>query len=158
MPADPMDVALARPPRARWGPVVVHPGAAYGAKRWPADRFAAVAVELERRGHRVVVTGSPAELPLAHRVAATAGLSRQQVLAGRTDLVRLADLVAGAALVVCGDTGLAHLATAVAGQVVCGPDPERHLACARTGPLRCRPDPRCRGLLSGVGPGHGTRQ
>lgn len=125
VPADPVDVTLAGPPRARCGPVVVHPGAAYGAKRWPADRFAAVAAELERRGHRVVITGSTAELLLAQRVATTAGLPRGRVLAGRTDLLRLADLVAGAALVVCGDTGLAHVATAFGtpSVVLFGPEP-----------------------------------
>ncbi len=36
------------------------------------------------------------------------------MVAGRTDLAGLADLVARAALVVCGDTGVAHLATAFA--------------------------------------------
>jgi ADP-heptose:LPS heptosyltransferase len=49
---------------------------------------------------------------LARSVARAAGLSAADVHAGRTDLAELAALVAGAALVVCGDTGVAHLATA----------------------------------------------
>ena len=60
----------------------------------------------------MVVTGAPAERPLATEVAARAGLPPDAVLAGRTDLLGLAALVAGARLVVCGDTGVGHLATA----------------------------------------------
>ncbi|WP_308199498.1 glycosyltransferase family 9 protein [Saccharothrix sp. S26] len=96
---DPDDLHL--PPVPRNGEIVVHPGASHGARRWPADRFAAVARAL---GPDVVVTGSPAEEPLVREVAQ-----------GRTrtgDLAGLLDLVAGARLVICGDTGVAHVATA----------------------------------------------
>jgi len=113
--ADPDDLALPRPPgRAspRPGAVVVHPGAAFPARRWPAERFAAVAAALHRAGHQVVVTGSAAERDLAVTVAEPAGLDREDVLAARTDVLDLAALVATAALVVCGDTGVGHLATA----------------------------------------------
>ena len=41
----------------RCGVVVVHPGAAAPARRWPADRFAAIAAALRDDGHEVVVTG-----------------------------------------------------------------------------------------------------
>ena len=54
--ADPTDLALdGRVPGGGGDAVVVHPGAGYGAKRWPADRFAVVANRLEHAGHRVVV-------------------------------------------------------------------------------------------------------
>ncbi|MBB2912040.1 ADP-heptose:LPS heptosyltransferase [Streptosporangium becharense] len=125
VPADPADLALAPPPGpavhdrtavpsggAR--PVVVHPGAAFPARRWPADRFARVAAGLREAGHEVLITGSAAERPIAEEVAARAGLPGECVLAGRTGLGELAALVAGARLVVCGDTGVAHLATAFA--------------------------------------------
>src|SRR5690606_34476764 len=58
-----------------------------------------------------VVTGSPAEVALARRVAREAGLPPAAVLAGRTGLGELAALVAAARVVVSGDTGIAHLAT-----------------------------------------------
>jgi ADP-heptose:LPS heptosyltransferase len=112
--ADRGDLALHRPdlpspaPRA----VVVHPGAAFPARRWPPERFVGVARALAAAGHRVVVTGSAAERDVAVRVAREAELSEDDVLSGRTDVVELAALVAGATLVVCGDTGVAHLATA----------------------------------------------
>jgi ADP-heptose:LPS heptosyltransferase len=112
--ADEADLRLRRPGgcSSTPGAALVHPGAAYGAKRWPARRFAAVAGTLRAEGHRVLVTGSAGEHHLARRVAAAAGLSADAVLAGRTGLPDLAALVARAALVVSGDTGIAHLATA----------------------------------------------
>jgi ADP-heptose:LPS heptosyltransferase len=93
-------------------PVLVHPGAQFGAKRWPVERFAQVAAALNRPDAPVLVTGSAAERPLAVEVAGRAGLAESRVFAGRTDLDQLCDLVAGAGLVVCGDTGVAHLASA----------------------------------------------
>ncbi len=99
IPCDPDDLHL--PPLPRHDHIVVHPGASHGARRWPADRFAAVVRAL---GPDVVVTGSPAEERLVREVAR-----------GRTrtgDLAGLLDLVAGARLVICGDTGVAHVATA----------------------------------------------
>jgi ADP-heptose:LPS heptosyltransferase len=116
VPADPsrLDLdppAIAAPARAR-GATVVHPGAADAARRWPAERFAAVARIEAARGRCPLVTGAPHEVDLAEEVAARAGLGRASVLAGRTDLGMLAAIVAAAGRVVCGDTGVAHLATA----------------------------------------------
>jgi ADP-heptose:LPS heptosyltransferase len=138
IPADPGDLALARPqvPSPAPGAVVVHPTAALPARRWPADRFAEVARGLAGRGLRVVVTGSAAERDLAEQVASTAGLPPESVLAGRTDLPALAALVADASLVVCADTGVGHLATAYGtpSVVLFGP-----VAPARWGPPPQRP-------------------
>ncbi|MFG2247544.1 glycosyltransferase family 9 protein [Spirillospora sp. NPDC048823] len=112
--ADPADLDLDPPavPSPAPGAAVVHPGAAFPARRWPADRFAAVAAALRDGGERVVVTGGPAETAIARRVAELAGLDERADLSGRTRLPELAALIAGARLVVCGDTGVAHLATA----------------------------------------------
>lgn len=103
--ADPADLRLDRPagPSPAPGSVVLHPGAASGSRRWPVDRFAAVAAALRDGGHRVVVTAGPAERELAAAVGA-------EVLT--PDLPQLAALIDGAAALVCGDTGVAHLATA----------------------------------------------
>lgn len=111
--ADPDDLALARPLGTSPAPgaVVVHPGAGFGACRWPGERFASVARKLAA-GHPVVVTGDDSERDLAESVAREAGLPGHAVLAGKTGLAELATLVADAALVVSGDTGVGHLATA----------------------------------------------
>jgi ADP-heptose:LPS heptosyltransferase/uncharacterized protein YjbJ (UPF0337 family) len=124
IPADPDDLDLA-PPAIRSpapGATVIHPGAASPARRWPAERWAAVARAAARP---VVITGGPDERLLARRVAVAAGLPDSAVLAGRTDLTTLAALVAEAERVICGDTGVAHLATAyrVPSVVLFGPTP-----------------------------------
>ncbi|MBT2365550.1 glycosyltransferase family 9 protein [Streptomyces sp. ISL-10] len=115
--ADPDDVAIppVAVPSPAPGAVVVHPGADAGARRWPPERFAAVAGALHRSGHDVVVTAGAGEGPLARRVASEAGLPTGAVLGGREDVPfeRLAALVGQARCVVVGDTGLAHLATAL---------------------------------------------
>ncbi|WP_197320360.1 glycosyltransferase family 9 protein [Saccharomonospora sp. NB11] len=114
VPADPRDLTLAVPtvPNPVPDAVVVHPGAASAARRWPPDRFAAVARTLAAEtSSRVIVTGGAAERELATTVATDAGLGSDAVFVGH-DLADLAALVAGAPLVVCGDTGVGHLATA----------------------------------------------
>ncbi len=112
--ADPADLRLDPPSRPSPVPeaVVVHVGAAYPARRWPPERFAAVVRHLVDGGAEVVLTGSADERSLTERVRGLTGRPRVCVLAGRTDLLQLASVVAAARLVVCGDTGVAHLATA----------------------------------------------
>lgn len=111
--ADPDDARISPElpePLAR-AAVVVHPGAAAGSRRWPAERWAEVAARMAAHGD-VVVTGSPAERTLAREVAAGASLPPESVLAGTTDVRDLAALVASARLVLSSDTGVAHLAPA----------------------------------------------
>ena len=117
IPADPQRLELAAPrlrvAEAARGATLIHPGAASAARRWPPDRFAAVARSETEAGRRVVVTGGIGEVELARSVARAAGLDDSAVLAGQTGLLELAALVAAAGRVVCGDTGVAHLATAL---------------------------------------------
>ncbi|SCF27298.1 ADP-heptose:LPS heptosyltransferase [Micromonospora viridifaciens] len=149
--ADPADLALRRPPApgAPAGATVLHPGSKVPAKRWPAERFAALARTLAGRGHRVVLTGSANERDLADRIARAAGLPPGAVLAGRTDLGDLAALVADARLVVSGDTGVAHLATGygTTSVVLFGPVPAAHW-----GPPADRPRHRVLGVTQRAEP------
>jgi ADP-heptose:LPS heptosyltransferase len=129
IPADPADLRIAPPPvpapEAARGATLIHPGAASGARRWPAERWAAVARAELAAGRPVAITGSAGERELAAAVASAAGLADDAVLAGRTSLLELAAAVAAAARVACGDTGVAHLATALCtpSVVVFGPTP-----------------------------------
>ncbi|WP_225811233.1 glycosyltransferase family 9 protein [Streptomyces spinosus] len=112
--ADPRDLRLPRPPTPSPAPgaVVVHPGAASGSRRWPAERFAAVVRCLRAAGHHVVLTGGPGEDALVRSVAERGGGRGRDVLTGGLPFEELSALVAGASLVLSGDTGLAHLAVA----------------------------------------------
>ncbi|SES44020.1 glycosyltransferase family 9 protein [Lentzea albida] len=94
--------------------VVVHPGASAPARTWSPDRWAKAVVALTAAGHRVVVTGGPAEAGLTGHVAGACGSD----LGGRTSLLELAGVLAGAGAVVVGNTGPAHLAAAVGTPVV----------------------------------------
>ncbi|WP_194813512.1 glycosyltransferase family 9 protein [Nocardia sp. XZ_19_385] len=114
IPTDPASIELDPPPEAlgQRTHVVIHPGASSPARQWPAERFATVASRLQAAGHPILVTGTSTELPLARYVAEHAGLPETSVVAGELTLQQLAATVAGAALVICGDTGVGHLATA----------------------------------------------
>ncbi|MDQ2909399.1 MAG: glycosyltransferase family 9 protein [Candidatus Eremiobacteraeota bacterium] len=110
------DVAL---PAGVHQATVLHPGAASAARRWPPERWAAVARKLAARGDTVLVTGSHAERRLTERVVALAragvtgkGGGGTVSTAGATSLLELANLVAHARCVISGDTGIGHLATA----------------------------------------------
>jgi ADP-heptose:LPS heptosyltransferase len=93
---------------------IVHPGSQLPSRRWPPDRFAAVADALAEQGLAVVVTGTANERPLASALRAAA--RRPLVdLCGRTATPWvLGALVESAALVVSNDTGVSHVAAALA--------------------------------------------
>lgn len=94
--------------------VVVHPGASVPARMWPAEHSAALVARLAGSGWRVVVTGGPPEVRLAESVAGGRALD----LAGKLDLRGLAAVLAGACVLVVGNSGPAHLAAAVGTPVV----------------------------------------
>ena len=130
------------------GRTLVHCGAKAPARRWQPDRFAELARRLHAAGHRVVVTGGPAEAGLAREIAAAAGVPAE-LPAG---LPALLALTARARLVVSGDTGVAHLASVygVCSVTLCGP----------VSPAVWGPPPRARHQVvwhgDGTGDPHGT--
>lgn len=94
------------------------PGAEYGpAKRWPPEYFAAVATQKLAAGWQVWLLGSAKEQPLA---ATIQELTAQQCidLTGKTRLEEVIDLLSLAKVVVCNDTGLMHIAAALARPIV----------------------------------------
>ncbi|SHF63193.1 glycosyltransferase family 9 protein [Geodermatophilus nigrescens] len=102
------------PPPHEPGYVVLHPGASVPARTWPAERCAEAVEALADAGHRVLVTGGPGERALTAAVAGSRGTD----LGGATTLPEMAALLNGAAAVVVGNTGPAHLAAAVGTPVV----------------------------------------
>lgn len=89
--------------------VVVHPGAAEPARTMTPARWVAAIHHLRARGHRVVITGAAADG--ARGVADECPEAID--LVGRTTFVELASVIAHAAAVCVGNTGVMHLAAAV---------------------------------------------
>ncbi len=106
--------------------VVVHPGAASPSRRWPVERWVQVVRWLVQGGRRVVLTGGPPERALCERIGRDFP-ERVHTTAGALGLDALAAVVTRAGLLVCGDTGVAHLGTAYATPSVLlfGPTPPR---------------------------------
>jgi ADP-heptose:LPS heptosyltransferase len=109
--SDPDDLELPEQP-ARDDYLVLHPGASSEARCWPIARWVALAQRLTACGIRARITGSAAEFRRARTIARSAGIEIGDVLAGKTTLEELTTIVARSRAVVCGDTGVAHLATA----------------------------------------------
>ncbi len=111
---------------------IINPGAGWGAKRWPAENYAAVARGLCDLGLRSVINYGPAEEGLAREVeTASAGAA----VAISCSIAELIALSRRARLFVGGDTGPLHLAAILRAPVVgiFGPtDP------ARNGPYATR--------------------
>ena len=115
------DAWLREDPRRRKGKplVAMEPGGAYGvAKRWPEDRYAALAGRLVREGTAdVVLLGTADMAPLHDRIAAAAKAPLLKA-AGQTDLLQLSGLLARSSLLVTNDTGPMHLAAAMGTPIV----------------------------------------
>jgi ADP-heptose:LPS heptosyltransferase len=96
--------------------VVVHPGASAPARCWPPGTAAAAVRLLHHEGWSVVVTGGQSERALTAMVSHHGRYARD--LGGRLPLPEFAALLARADVLVCGNTGPAHLAAAVGTPVV----------------------------------------
>jgi heptosyltransferase-1 len=105
---------------------ILNPGAGWGAKRWPAERYGRVARALAVEGVRSIVNHGPGEESLAREVEnASDGAARSF----QCSISELVALTRRAKLFVGGDTGPMHLAAALAIPVVAifGPtDPARN--------------------------------
>jgi heptosyltransferase-1 len=95
--------------------VLLHPGGGWGAKRWPPDRYGALAEEFTRRGGLVLVNAGPGEEDLAADVLTAANGHASMVSCSLPQLISLSKRVS---LVIGGDTGPLHLACALGKPVV----------------------------------------
>jgi heptosyltransferase-1 len=106
--------------------VLINPGAGWGAKRWPVERYAEVARALLHRGFCVLVNAGPGEIFLADAVVKKTGGGATPLLCSVEQLIAITRRVS---LAIAGDTGPLHLACALGRPVVgiYGPtDPSRN--------------------------------
>lgn len=91
--------------------VCMHPGSRLPSRRWPPERFAAVADVIASWGYIVVLTGTREEADVARQVQTA--MRRPAVnLVGKTSLGSFAALLREARLVICNDTSTSHIACA----------------------------------------------
>ncbi len=94
------------------------PGAEYGpAKQWPAEYYAALAQEKSDQGWQVWIFGSEKDQAIGIQIKQL--LSERAVnLCGQTQLAEAIDLMSVSSAVVSNDSGLMHMAAALAVPVV----------------------------------------
>jgi heptosyltransferase I len=114
------------------GFAILNPGAGWGAKRWPAERYGQVARELAKDGLCSLVNYGPGEEELAVAVEATAEGAARKISCSVSELIAL---TRRAHLLVGGDTGPMHLAAALRIPVVAIFGPTNP---ARNGPFGTR--------------------
>ncbi len=105
---------------------ILNPGAGWGAKRWPAQRYGQVAKALAQAGLRSILNCGPGEADLAREAEAASEGAAHPMQHSITDLIAM---TRRARLFVGGDTGPLHLAAALRVPVVAifGPtDPARN--------------------------------
>ena len=97
---------------------VLNTGGNWDLKQWPRERFAELAGRITREmGIRIVLPGAAKDRERVEMIAQRSGVF-PLVIAGSTDLMELAAVMAGAEFVVSGDSGPLHLAAAVGSNVV----------------------------------------
>lgn len=108
----------ARDAASRWidpgGPVVaLAPGSRWASKRWPAEHFIELAVQMvTSRSVRILLTGDAADQETCARIARDIGDSAIDI-SGRTSLAETAGCLSRCEALVANDSGLMHLAEAV---------------------------------------------
>ena len=106
---------------------VLNPGANRLDKRWPVERFAAVATHLAaQHGLKVVLSGAPAERPLLEEIVASCRIPVVNAAQFDLDLGSLKALLAQARVLVTNDTGPRHIAAALGTPTVCLFGPTDH--------------------------------
>ncbi len=119
--------------------VVMNPGAGWGAKRWPVERYSTVALELAALGYTTIVNVGHGESQLAAIICA----NNLHAFALHGSLGQLIACTRRASLFIGGDTGPLHLAAALRIPVVgiYGPtDPVRNGPYGTTATVLRHPD------------------
>lgn len=98
--------------------VAIAPGSVWATKRWPEERYAALAARLIGRGDAVVLVGGPEDAALCERIRAAVPSDRIRSAAGKLPLTGSAALLAHCDVLVSNDSAPMHLAVGVGTRVV----------------------------------------
>ena len=97
---------------------IIHPGANWEHKRWPAEKFAQAADRLvSRYKFLIALTGAREDVELANQVASHMS-NKPVILAGKTDIRLMAACIERSSLFISNDTGVSHIACALNRPVV----------------------------------------
>jgi heptosyltransferase-1 len=132
---------------------VINPGAAWPNKRWPPERFGALAMAVrDRAGLRSLVLWGPGEESLAEQVSSASGGAAE--LAPATAITDLFAIARHARVLISGDTGPLHIGGAVGTPLVAlfgptlaernGPWSAEDVVLSRTAGCACLYRRRCR--------------
>jgi heptosyltransferase-1 len=111
---------------------LINPGAGWGAKQWPAERYGQVAAGLGEIGVKSLINFGPGEEPLMRAVESASKGAARGIACSLTELI---EITRRARLFIGGDTGPMHLAAALGIPVVAIFGPTNP---ARNGPFGTR--------------------
>jgi heptosyltransferase-2 len=97
--------------------VTIAPGAAHATKRWPAQHWIKLVRQIANTGADVVALGGPEDSAVGAEIAARGG-THVASAAGELTLQETGAVLKRAAALICGDTGVMHMATGVGIPVV----------------------------------------
>lgn len=100
--------------------LVLFPGAAADGRRWPLEKFAQCAVQMEKEfGLQMVIAGAQSELALAKELEAELKDLQPINLVGKTSVTALFQVIHGACALLSNDTSAVHIAALVNTPSVC---------------------------------------
>ncbi len=112
--------------------IALNPGATHAVNRWPTSHFSELAdLIVEKLSGKAVIVGGPDDVPLSDEIVSRSR-TKPLSLAGKTSLLQLGAVLEQCRVLVSGDTGPLHMATAVGTKAVAlfgAADPDR------TGPV-----------------------
>jgi ADP-heptose:LPS heptosyltransferase len=117
LPSAPWPQGVAKPNSSY---LVLFPGAGASLRRWPPERFAALATVLHRsHGLHPVICGSAADTPVGDAIASQLSSLGVINLCGATSLLELIGVIRAAQLLVANETSASHIAAATGTPSVC---------------------------------------
>jgi heptosyltransferase I len=94
--------------------VIIHPGCGIHGyyRQWDVEKYAEVAEYIYSKGYQVVITGSKDDIQIANKLQKLIPFKTLN-LAGKTNLQEIINLINLSKFIICGNTGVLHIAAAL---------------------------------------------